>query len=462
MKKTKIGLLPLYLELYDNLFPEMRNRLDTFLKHIEDLLTIHDVELRTAPVCRLEHEVKESITQFEKNSVDAIVTIHLAYSPSLEAIEPLAATKLPVILLDTTPAYSYGANQDPGELMYNHGIHGVQDLCNLLLRHGKPYIVHAGHWEKSDVIQRVISSLQSSKLSSFIRKSRIGIIGSPFPGMGDFAIPFEILKEQLSINVVSLPTEEFRALTNAVSDEEINSGILKIGQEVDTGAVDNAVLNNTIKIDIALQNWFSEEKLTGFTFNFQDITRGNGFPTVPFFSAGRAMASGMGYAGEGDCLTSALVGSLLTVFPETSFTEMFCPDWENETVYLSHMGEVNYNLLAGKPQFKEMNYSFSDTGNPVFIPGRFKQGEIVLTNLAPMRDGFRLITAPAEMIAVEGEDRMTDSVHGWFKPELPLNRFLETYSELGGTHHLAVSYNASVDVLKGFAHFREWEFSVIR
>ena len=39
--------------------------------------------------------------------------------------------------------------------MYNHGIHGVQDLCNLLLRLGKPFQLEVGHWESNDALDRV-------------------------------------------------------------------------------------------------------------------------------------------------------------------------------------------------------------------------------------------------------------------------------------------------------------------
>jgi L-arabinose isomerase len=461
MEIQKIGLLPLYLELYDNLFPEMRNRLDTFLRKIEDLFSTHGVDVQTAPICRLEHEVQESISRFENTNADAVVTIHLAYSPSLESAASLAKTKLPVIILDTTPAFSYGARQDPGELMFNHGIHGVQDLCNLLLRHEKPFLIHAGHWERSDVMKRLVHSLDSAKMACAIRRSKIGLIGDPFSGMGDFSVPFDALKEQLDVNVLRLTGREMADYLAGVSEQEVSNARADICGFADTDSVDEEVLDKTIKTDLALQKWFAANDLTGVTFNFQYITREKGLPTVPFFTAGKAMASGMGYAGEGDCLTAALVGALLQVYPKTSFTEMFCPDWENGTVYLSHMGEVNYTLLAEKPRFQEMNYSFSDTGNPAFIPGRFKEGEIVITNLAPVKDGFRLITVPAQMIGIEGEDRMMDSVHGWFQPQIPLPGFLEAYSELGGTHHLALSYDADIGVLRNFARLMNWEFFVI-
>ena len=69
--------------------------------------------------------------------VDAIITLHLAYSPSLESAEVLAQSRLPVIMLDTTPDRDFGGHVDPMRLLDNHGIHGVQDLASVLRRLGE-------------------------------------------------------------------------------------------------------------------------------------------------------------------------------------------------------------------------------------------------------------------------------------------------------------------------------------
>ena len=50
--KPKIGLLPLYLELYDDRLPEMRKTLDPFLRDVIDRFERSGVEVAPAPVCR--------------------------------------------------------------------------------------------------------------------------------------------------------------------------------------------------------------------------------------------------------------------------------------------------------------------------------------------------------------------------------------------------------------------------
>jgi len=35
---------------------------------------------------------------------------------------------------------------------------------------------------------------------------------------------------------------------------------------------------------------------------------------------------------------------------------------------------------------------------------------------------------------------MKDSIHGWFKPSSPIDKFLTSYSLEGGTHHAVLVY----------------------
>src|SRR5690606_33459 len=126
MKKLKIGLLPLYIKLYDDFFPEMEERNYSFYDTIAKELEKKDIEVVPSSICRIEPEFAAAVKRFEAEDADAIVTLHLAYSPSLESASVLAATKLPIIVLDTTPTFDYSPSQHPDELMFNHGIHGVQ------------------------------------------------------------------------------------------------------------------------------------------------------------------------------------------------------------------------------------------------------------------------------------------------------------------------------------------------
>lgn len=458
MNKLKIGLLPMYVKLYDDAWSFMRERIDSFHNTIVHELEKRNVEVVSNEVCRIKPEFAYAVRRFENEEVDAIVTLHLAYSPSLESADILAGTKLPLVILDTTPTFDYSPSQDPDELLYNHGIHGVQDMCNLLLRNSKDFLIEAGHWQESDVLDRIVTDIKASKLAKKMKNAKVGRVGNPFIGMGDFDLPVDVLLSTIGIETVQYDFNEGRKLLEEVSESQIEEEIKQDGKDFDLDNLNDSVYKQSTRTCLSTSKWIEKNELSAFTVNFMEITKQSGIPCMPFLEAGKAMARGIGYAGEGDVLTAALVGALLSVYPETSFTEMFCPDWKNNSIFLSHMGEMNLNLAAGKPVLKEKDFPFTDAGNPVVAYGRFKGGNALYINLAPCKDNkYTLIISSIEMLEVEGEDRMEDSIHGWFKPTISVEEFLSTYSRNGGTHHAAIAYNADIKALEGFAAIMGWD-----
>ena len=145
MTGYKVGFLPLYLELYDISSPENRPHINEINLKIAEKLRDSGMELVCAPVCRVTEEFQSAVDDFEREDVCAVMTLHLAYSPSLQSIDALCRINVPIIVLDTTDAVQFDSMTDPAEIMYNHGIHGVQDMCNLLLRRGKKFFIEAGH-----------------------------------------------------------------------------------------------------------------------------------------------------------------------------------------------------------------------------------------------------------------------------------------------------------------------------
>ena len=80
----------------------------------------------------------------------------------------------------------------------------------------------------------------------------------------------------------------------------------------------------------------------------------------------------------------------------------------------------------------------------------------MLVNLAPGPEGtFTLITAS---VCMNAPDRpSTPAITGWFTPmSISVESFLEAYSRVGGTHHLAIVYKADLPTLASFAELMGW------
>lgn len=444
----KIGLLPLYLALYDEHAPAARPRLEAFYASVaERLERAGDTVIRT-PFCRLAEEFSATVATLEAEGADVLMTLHMAYSPSLECIDALTATTLPIVVLDVTETLAFGPDTSPAQIMYNHGIHGVMDMCHMLHRRGVPFAVAAGHFDSSDAPERALGLARAAKAARSLSQTKTLAFGIPFVGMGDFLISDEEMKERFGVSVVRPDEKTVADAAIAVSEEELNAELSRDLARYQTNeGFDLTEYRDTVRAKLAVRALLVRENATAFTFNFNAKT---GFPATPFLAASEAMRDGIGYAGEGDTLTASFLSALLPAYPEANFTEFFCPDWEMGTIFLSHMGECNLRVAEDTPVLCRVKTKYASPVNPYFTAVRMKGGKGVYVNISKQKDGFKLIVVEGEMLDV-AKDSFPSSVRGWLHVGDSTASFLEKYSEAGGTHHGIFLYGATAKEMSFFA-----------
>lgn len=458
-----IGLLPLYLQLYDKSLPEMRGVLEPFLTKVIDRMRASDLDVIPAPFSCVSSEIGLAVDLFQKHDVDLIITLHLAYSPSLEAIGPLVSSRRPILMLDTTLDEQFGLEIDPIRLLYNHGIHGVQDLASLLHRHEIVPFVVAGHLSNPRVMKRVVQVAQAALAAKRFTRTRALRIGPVFPGMGDFQVDESVLEDDLGFTVEEIDPEHLLEDVNNVSETDIDQE-MQWDREHFRVEADPEVHRRTNHLGLGLRRFLERGRFDAFSLNFLSFNYPDGpLGTVPFLECSKATARGVGYAGEGDVLTAALVGALQKAFGETTFTEMFCPDWEGGTLFLSHMGEINPEISSATPRLYEKDFSFTQTQNPAVLTCAIRSGEATLVNLAPgPNNQFNLIAAPVDVIGDGSHPDMENWIRGWIRPDVKLEQFLEIYSEeFGGTHHNALMMGNHLKSLEAFARMTGMRFCPI-
>jgi L-arabinose isomerase len=207
-------------------------------------------------------------------------------------------------------------------------------------------------------------------------------------------------------------------------------------------------------VGLALRRFLEEGGFDAFSMNFLAFKgAGRHLDSVPFLECCKAMARGIGYAGEGDVLTAALVGALGRGFGRTTFTEIFCPDWKGGSLFLSHMGEINPEVAAARPLVVEKDLPFTGTPPCTVLTCAPAPGPAVFADLVPgPKNTFELLLAPVEVLGDSRRKDMRQSVRGWIRPDRPVAEFLEAYSRAGGTHHSALVLGGSVEALSAFAN----------
>ena len=67
----------------------------------------------------------------------------------------LQHTSRPILIFDTQMLYEVTSELTLHDTSRNHGMHGVQDLANVLLRAGRLHHLVVGFWEEDDVMAEV-------------------------------------------------------------------------------------------------------------------------------------------------------------------------------------------------------------------------------------------------------------------------------------------------------------------
>lgn len=451
--RPRIGLLPFYLKLYDELLPDCRVGFDGFIQRVAGGFEQRGIAVTIAPICRVAGEFASAIRHFEQGGADCIVTLHLAYSPSLEAIDAFCATQVPILILDTTRDAAFGRDVSPDLIMYNHGVHGVMDFASMLRRRRRPFEIVAGPDADPWTLDRAAGQVRAAVAAAALRGSRTLRVGQAFAGMGDFAVGEDVLATRLGVSVREIELAELDEavgqVTDAAVDREVAADRERFACELPAEAHARSV-----RVGLGLRHILDAGRYLGFSVNFQAFDRADrAANTMPFLEISKAMGRGIGYAGEGDVLTAALVGALARAFGSVTFTEIFCADWSGDTLFLSHMGEISPTVAGDRPRVSSKPFFSGGSLDPAVLTCAVRPGPAVLVNLAPGPDDrFTLIVAPVEVLAEDDslDPAMRDVVRAWVRPPGRVGEFLEAYSHAGGTHHSALVLGERTEAVAAF------------
>ena len=316
----------------------------------------------------------------------------------------------------------------------------------------------AGHLSDPSVMTRAVGYARAAHAAVLLKGMKTLGIGGALNGMGDFQVEPDILADKLGITASTIQPSDLEACAEAVTDEEIETE-RRLDLERFQGEIDPEVHRRSLRVGLGLRHYLEQGGYGAFSMNFDEFRDADGpVNTVPFLECCKAMARGMGYAGEGDVLTASLVGALSRAYGMTSFVEMFCPDWEGNSIFLSHMGEFNPELSAERPVLYEKEYPFSPALNPAALGMAPYPGQATYVNLSPGPDGtFRLIVSPVDVLEDGTHQDLPQWVRAWIRPSIPVAEFLEQFSRLGGTHHSALMMGDHRESLALFARLAGME-----
>ena len=440
--RPKIGLLALTLELYEALAPGLRQERETWLRRdvIPALEAFADVTFDKAVYRR--EDIDATVTRLESLELDALVVILLTYSPSQLSLPALKRARLPILIWNTQEFHEVNDSFTSADMTANHGVHGTQDLANVLLRSGVRFEYVTSHLRDENAAGEVRDFVHAAAAVRRLGKARIGLLGYPFPGMGDFALDTTDMAARLGCEWKHLSVEEYikRSLDAAPADEAALAAQYRGEYDVADDVGDND-LKAAACAELALRGMVKDYRLDAVTYQFMAFGEDERTSTLPFVAASRLMAEGIGFGGEGDLIAAAGTAFLNWLMPPASFTEIFTTDFGGNSLLLSHMGEMNPAMArrGRKPALCARPTPITRTrGRQLAVVAGFRPGPATLCALTigPSRN-WRLLASrmtildfgPLEALCVP---------HAKVRPDGDVRDFLTAYAMAGGPHHNAV------------------------
>jgi len=442
--RPKVGLLALTLELYETLVPELRASREAWLRRsVLPALAPHADVLFDTAVFRRE-DIEGAVTRFEASGVDALLVILLTYSPSQLTLPAFQRTRLPIVIWNTQELLAVDKSFTAAAMIDNHGVHGTQDLANVLTRAGVRFHYVTSPANDPQGLAELGDFFSAAAAVRRLRSTRIGMLGYPFPGMGDFAVDTTHLAATLGCSWLNLTVEDYIKRSAAASASEVAKLVAEYRSSYDVATeVTDADLDATARAELAIRGAVKDHRLDALTYQFMALGDDERTSTLPFVAASRLMADGVGFGGEGDLIAAAATAFFNWLKPPASFTEIFTVDFAGESLFMSHMGEANVAMARRDrkvPLVARPTPITRTRDRQLALVTSFELGPATFAALTLGPGGkWRLIAAP---VAIEDFGPLPGFCvpHFKLKPAGSVREFLTAYAKAGGPHHNAVCF----------------------
>ena len=441
-KMAKVGLLGLMLELYDQ-YPELKPKMAQFAEELVDVcLPFADVEF--PGVCNTRDQVTRAVAGFEIGGKDLIIVVLLTYAPSHIALPALLHTHLPILILNTQRLYGITAETTSQETTENHGMHGVQDLSNVLLRAGRAFHLVTGHYLDERVLAEVRSWCDAARVAGFVNGMCIGLLGYAMEGMGDFYVDQTALLAQVGVDVRHVAMKGLAECARTAPDDRIAAQMAEDRRRFQfQEGITREEHEANARLEWALRETLRERGLHGFAAHFFAAGEEGWLDTLPFLAASKLLGEGYGFGGEGDVTSAAAVALLAELAGSANFTEMFTMDLAGNAALMMHMGEGNWTMARRDEPVHLVRSSLGLVDlrvDPLLLAFSLEPGEVTLVSLTTGAGGrLRFVVTEGE---VPDFPYIPDLGRPHFKfcPDGDLSDFLTRFSTAGGSHHQALAY----------------------
>ncbi|MBP7401259.1 MAG: L-arabinose isomerase [Clostridia bacterium] len=339
--------------------------------------------------------------------------------------------------------------------------HGDREHGFIGARLRLPRKIIAGHWEDPRVARRMGEWMRVAAGVLAGRSLRVMRFGD---NMREVAVTEGDKVEaqiRLGWQVNTWPAGLLAERVGAIGSTETDRLLDEYAQRYEIATEDLDSVRYQARLELAMGRLLEEKGCGAFSDTFEDLY---GLRQLPGLATQRLMEKGIGFAGEGDWKTAALMRVMKVIGAGrtggTSFMEDYTYDLTpgGELVLGAHMLEVCPSIAAGKPRIEVHPLGIGDREPPARLVFEGHTGPAILASLIDMGGRMRLIVQDIEAVAPVSRMPNLPVARIMWKPMPDLMTGAEAWILAGGAHHTVLSFDVNAEQMRDWARILQIEF----
>ncbi len=401
----------------------------------------------------------------DENCIGLILWMH-TFSPAKMWIAGLSLLNKPFLHLHTqyNDALPW-PTIDMDFMNLNQAAHGDREFGFITARMRLARKVVVGYWKDAETLAEIAAWTRAAAgwhESQHLKVARFGDNMREVAVTEGDKVEAEI---KFGYSVNGYGVGDLVARMNQFSDAEVAALVAEYREDYSIAAAHDraASLTQAARIELGLRAFLTEGGFGAFTDTFQDL---HGMAQLPGIASQRLMASGFGFAGEGDWKTAALVRIMKVMAAGmkggTSFMEDYTYDFTGTPKVLgSHMLEICPSIATAKPALEVHPLGIGGKADPVRLVFTAPAGPAINVSVIDLGERFRMIVNEVDVIAPEQALPNLPVARAVWVPRPSLKVGAAAWIYAGGAHHTGFSQALTTEHLEDFAEIAGIELVVI-
>ncbi len=465
----RAGLFGAGLDTYWPQFKGLKNRLENYLRIVEQRLARPGVEVVNLGLVDNPARAMEAGHRFRREDVDLIFLYVTTYALSSTVLPAVQRARVPVIILNLQPVAAMDYKRFnrlgdrtamTGEWLAHCSACPVPEIANVFSRARIPFHQVTGVLHDDPVCWNEVDGwLDAARVANVMFHNRLGLMGHYYGGMLDVYSDLTQHCATFGGHMELIEVDELAALRREVTARQIKSRVAEFRRAFDVqDDCAPSELQRAAQTSVALDRLVKEHDLGSLAYYYMGTGNFENEDAVSSIILGNSLltARGIPVAGEYEVKNVQAMKIMDSFGVGGSFTEYYAIDFNDDVVLMGHDGPGHIKIAEGKTKVRPLKVYHGKVGRGLSVEMRVRHGPVTLLSVVQTCDGkLKLLVAEGE--SVPGPILEIGNTNSRYKFSLGARKFVESWNVQGPAHHCAVGIGHIADKISKFGSLLDME-----